>query len=332
MPAIEKVLRGKPVPGWYYRLSQYFREQFGEKVYKVPLDANLTCPNRDGTLSKMGCIYCYNPGFSPQARRREQEGRGTTILDQVRIRQLKMEKAEAAGFQPKKKYLAYFQSYSNTYGDISYLQRLYEEALEAPGVIGLSVATRPDCLSPKILDLLAGYAENYHIWLELGLQSSHDETLTRINRGHGYACFEEAVLRCLGRGLHLCAHLINGLPGEGTQEMLTTIKRLNGLPLQGVKFHQLQVIKGTPLYSLYEQGTIRVFGVEEYLDILCRQLETLRSDIVVHRLLSDVTDLDLLVAPTWRIYSTNFASKVQKELQNRHSYQGKHVAYSKPEN
>ncbi len=315
--------------GWYYRLSYFFKEYFGEKVYKVPIDVDLNCPNRDGTISSGGCIFCHIPGFSPSALRKEKSGGKEKIKNQVLSSQYKIEKVkemEKEGFIPKKKYLAFFQSYTNTYGKISFLDSLYREALALPGIVGLSVATRPDCLSSEVLDLFEEYAKENHLWLELGIQSVHDKTLKRINRGHDYACFEEAVNKCKDRGFFVCAHIINGLPGETKEDMLETVKRLNELPLQGIKFHHLQIIKDTPLYRMYKKGEVKVIEAQEYLDILCDQLEILREDIVVHRLISDVTEKELLIAPKWRIHPGTYARLVDEELKSRESYQGKKFA------
>jgi len=320
-----------PPLGWYYRLSTFFKEKFGEKVYKIPLDAGFTCPNRDGTISTGGCIYCCNAGFSPGALAAAGRGKSPSVSAQIRSYQLKLERKrrdllggdEEREFVPRYKYLAYFQASSNTYGSLSLLKELYEEVLRIPGVIGLSVATRPDCLSEGVLDLLASYAQDYHIWLELGLQSAHDRTLEAINRGHTYAQFAEAVLNSQNRGIYLCAHIINGLPGEGYREMLETIHSINSLPLNGIKFHQLQVFKGTPLSRLYEKGTISLLTMAEYLEILCDQLELLRPDIVVHRLLSEAASSDLLVAPEWTFSRAAFSQLVERKLRSRRSYQGK---------
>ncbi|MEW5921182.1 MAG: TIGR01212 family radical SAM protein [Bacillota bacterium] len=321
-------------PGWYYRLSSFFREKFGVRVTKIPLNAGLTCPNRDGALSEKGCIFCYNPAFSPAAAKRERgdENRSHGIRQQIRRFQWQMEgrgqpahgdKEPPPSFTPRNSYLAYFQAYSNTYGPHYLLDRLYNEALQAPGVIGLSVATRPDCLSADVLDLLTSLAGRHHIWLELGLQSAHDRTLKLINRGHNFACFQEAVQACQGRNLYLCVHLINGLPGEDPPAMLETVKRVSALPVHGVKFHQLQILAGTSLEPLYRQGAVSPLSLEEYLRITCDQLELLRDTIVVHRLLAETPQRDLLLAPDWHVPRARFAGMVEVELRRRGTHQGK---------
>ncbi len=321
-----------PVPGWYYRLSSFFRENFGEKIYKIPLDAGFSCPNRDGTLSTGGCIFCYNPSFSPASLERETKGEIKSLSEQIRSFQWRSEGGKKRlreqfsfppdNFIPRRKYLAYFQSYTNTYGDVKTLRRKYEEALFLPGIIGLSIGTRPDCLSSEILNLLESFSRDYHVWLEIGLQSSHNRTLERINRGHTFEQFAAAVKATEGRGIYTCAHIINGLPGENRAEMLETIQRMNVLPVQGIKFHQLQVLQGTPLAQLYFRGEIGVLTEEDYLGIVSDQLEILRGDIVVHRLLNEVTNRELLLAPQWQDSRTGFSRHVEDELKSRGTFQG----------
>jgi radical SAM protein (TIGR01212 family) len=327
-----------PPFGWYYRLSSFFKEKFNEKVYKIPLDAGLSCPNRDGTISTGGCLFCYNPSFSPGALLREKTGAELSLREQIRRFQFKKEKPGGESlpelipedFVPRRKYLAYFQSYSNTYAPVARLKELYEEALNTPGIVGLSIATRPDCLAPGVLELLSGYARRFHLWLELGLQSAHDQTLELINRGHSYRQFAEAVLESSSRGIYLCAHIINGLPGEGRKEMLETVHRINSLPLHGIKFHQLQIFRGTPLEALYQEEKIEVLSLQEYLQVLCSQLEVLRPDIVVHRLLAESTYDAFLLAPRWPLSRAAFSRLVEEELKKRNSYQGHRCSVSKP--
>ncbi len=319
------------VPGWYNRLSRFFKEKFGERVTKIPLDVGLTCPNRDGTVSREGCIFCHNPAFSPAAAKQDKASGPGDVLKHIRNFQWRSENRgelppgetePSPGFFPRNSYLAYFQAYSNTYGPLPLLERLYREALQTPGIIGLSVATRPDCLEPGVLDLLTDLAQRYHIWLELGLQSAHDRTLKLINRGHTFARFQEAVNACRGRGLYICVHLINGLPGEDTPAMLETAVRLATLPIHGVKFHQLQIIAGTSLEQLYRQGAVNPLSQTAYLDIICNQLEVLPAPIVVHRLMAETPRHDLLLAPDWHVQRAQFANMVEEELRRRGTWQG----------
>jgi radical SAM protein (TIGR01212 family) len=321
-----------PPAGWYYRLSSFFREKFGEKIYKIPLDAGFSCPNRDGTISTGGCIFCYNPSFSPTSVARETMEKAEPLSEQILRFQWRAEKGRKElkkqvslfpdSFLPRKKYLAYFQAYTNTYGEVGALKKIYEEALSFRGIIGLSIATRPDCLNSEILDLLESYTNDYHVWLEIGLQSSHNRTLERINRGHTFEQFAEAVKSIHGRGIYTCAHIINGLPGETGEDMLTTARRLSALPVQGIKFHQLQIMDKTPLAQLYRRGEVEVLTEGDYLSIICDQLELLRQDITVHRLLSEVTDPALLLAPEWQDSRAVFSRRVEEELESRGTFQG----------
>ena len=319
------------VPGWYNRLSRFFRDKFGERIIKIPLDVGLTCPNRDGTLSQEGCIFCHNPAFSPAAANEQHAGHTGDVRKHIRNFQWRSEnKVELPvgenepppEFIPRKRYLAYFQAYSNTYGPLPLLERRYAEALQTPGIIGVSVATRPDCLDTGVLDLLTALTRHHHIWLELGLQSAHDRTLKLINRGHTFACFRNAIYACQGRGLNICVHLINGLPGEAPPAMQETALRLAELPIQGIKFHQLQVMAGTKLEQLYRQGTVTPLSQMAYLEIICNQLEVLPAPIVVHRLLAETPRQDLLLSPHWHIPRAQFAVMVEKELRRRGTWQG----------
>lgn len=323
------------VPGWYHRLSLFFKNKFGERVTKIPLDLGLTCPNRDGTLSKEGCIYCYNPAFSPAAAMGEQRTHPRAVKQQIRKFQWLVESKRGSmtsdhtepplHFVPAKKYIAYFQTYSNTYGPLELLEKLYNEALQAPGVVGLSVATRPDCMRAEALELLTSLARDNHIWLELGLQSVHDRTLKLINRGHTFGCFQEVAYTCRDRNLKLCVHLINGLPGEDAGDMLETAKLVAALPVHGIKFHQLQVIKGTRLEQLYRDAAFSPLTLAQYLEIICNQLEVLPPHFVVHRLLAETMNRELLLAPDWHVPRAQFANMVEGELRRRGTYQGSRI-------
>jgi len=300
--------------GWYYRLSQYFRQIFGHPVYKIPLDAGFSCPNRDGTIAKTGCSYCYNPSFAPFINAENHSSNPLSITEQL---QKGMKKRSEA------KYLAYFQSYTNTYAPLNQLKELYDEALCDPAVIGLSIATRPDCITEKILELIEEYTQRYHVWIEYGLQSAHDRTLNQINRGHDAASFKRAVKLTRKKNISICAHIILGLPDETASMMLETIAFLNHLGVDGVKFHHLQVIEGTPLAGQYARGELSIYKKEEdYIPILCDCLEHLAPNVVIHRLASQATSRDLLIAPHWTMGAGQIASLVESELKKRGTYQG----------
>src|SRR5262245_52991661 len=216
----------------YYPFSRYLRERFGTRVYRVTIDGGFTCPNVDGSVAVGGCVYCDNRSFSPNRRLprvtlREQLDRGIVTL-QKRYR--------------ADRFLAYFQAGTNTYAPVERLRRLYDEALAHPQVVGLAIGTRPDCVPDEVLDLIEGYARDRYVCLELGLQTIHDRSLDWMNRGHHYDAFVDAVRRCQGRGLDLCAHVILGLPGESREDMLATADALTALPVQAVKIHNLHVV------------------------------------------------------------------------------------------
>lgn len=296
-------------PGWYYRLSRFFKEKFGEPVYKIPIDAGLSCPNRDGTVGTGGCSYCYNPSFSPFSCEEP-----ASVREQI----LKGKKKNRRAL-----YLAYFQAYTNTYAPVEQLKDLYEQALSASEVVGLSIATRPDTVSADILDLLEDYARRCHLWVEYGLQSSHDQTLAAINRGHDAYSFSRVVDMTRGRGIYTCVHIILGLPGENREMMLQTIDFINRCRVDGVKFHHLQVIKNTALTSDFQEGKVAVYKkAEDYIPVLCDCLERLSPDIVIHRLASQAASSDLLIAPHWPEGAGQIASMVETELKRRGTHQG----------
>jgi len=297
----------------YRDYNSYLREIFGERVQKLPLDAGLTCPNRDGTLSERGCIYCDARGSGTGAMIH----RGLSIAQQVaRGRRFAEEKYRA------KKFIAYFQSFTNTYAPLPRLRALYDEALFQPGLVGLSVATRADCVDCEVLDLLRSYQKDYLVWVEYGLQSAHDRTLKAINRGHDVACFERAVRRTSDHGINICAHVILGLPGEDRDMMLETARYLSRLPIQGVKIHLLYIVKGTRLEALYERDTFRCLSREAYADLVADFLEVLPSDMVIQRLTGDPPRGEL-IAPNWAAEKFRNLALIQSRLEQRNTWQGR---------
>ncbi|MBW1952964.1 MAG: TIGR01212 family radical SAM protein [Deltaproteobacteria bacterium] len=302
-----------PHPTKPYRdLNSYLLSQFGERVQKITLDAGLTCPNRDGRVGTGGCIYC-NPRGS---------GTGAWVQGKSITTQLQEGLARLGRRYQAKKFIAYFQSFCNTYAPLDQLKSLYEEALAFPEVVGLSIGTRPDCLSEEILELLAHYARTHLVWLELGLQSAHDATLRRINRGHDVACFSRAVEQAAGRGLHLLAHVILGLPGEGRAEILATADYLAARPLMGVKIHLLYIIRGTRLEHLYRRGDYQPLTEDKYVSLVVDFLERLPPQMVIHRLTGD-PHREELVAPTWCLHKAGVLEGIRQTFAARRSYQGK---------
>jgi hypothetical protein len=296
----------------YYPFSRFLRERFGTKVYRVTVDGGFTCPNVDGTVAVGGCVYCDNRSFSPNRRLprmpiREQVRRGIAILRQ-RYR--------------AEQFIAYFQAATNTYAPVAKLRKLYDEALDHPQVVGLAVGTRPDCVPDEVLDLLQRYARGRYVCLELGLQSVHDRSLDWMNRGHHLDAFLDAVRRAQGRGLDLCVHVILGLPGETHQDMLATADALAALPVQGVKIHNLHVVRDTPLERMYRAGEVRLFELGEYVQLVCDFLERLPPGMVIHRLSGDAPP-DYLVAPLWCLDKPALLHHIQAELERRGSWQGR---------
>jgi hypothetical protein len=297
----------------YRDYNTYLRELFGERVQKIPLDAGFTCPNRDGTISRGGCIYCDGRGSGSGA---------LTLRGESLDKQLLKGRDWARRKYGASKFIAYFQAFSNTYAPISHLRDLYDNALKHEGMVGLSVGTRPDCVDREVLELLGSYQENFLVWLELGLQSAHDSTLLQINRGHDVARFDRAVAEAHTRGLKVCAHVILGLPGEDREMMMKTAWHLGGLGVAGVKIHALYVVEGTPLAEIYQRGGYRCLEREEYVELLIDFLERLPSTAVIQRLTGDPMP-DELVTPLWVREKNKTLNLVAKRFEERDTWQGK---------
>ncbi len=296
----------------YNAFGQYMRDLFHTPVYKVNVDAGFTCPNRDGTVATGGCIYCNNDSFRPaactsSASVREQIERGIPYL---RSR------------YGAKKFLVYFQPYTNTYASVEILERLYRDALDHPGVTGLAIGTRPDCVDEEKIALLETLAKDSFILVEYGLQSVYDETLSFINRGHDYACFKNAVTLTAGRGIHVGAHVILGFPTETREQMLGMADELSRLPIEFLKVHQLQVVRDTALADLYVRKPFATFGYHEYLAMLADFLERLSPDIVLQRLFAAAPD-EILIAPIWDKTRSELLRDLDALVERRESYQGK---------
>ena len=296
----------------YYDLNSYLRSIFGCRVQKISLDAGLTCPNRDGSIATGGCIYCNSRGSGTGALQK-----GLSITEQI----LKGKESLKRRYKAKK-FIAYFQSFSNTYGPYEKLKGLYKEALAIDDIVGLSVGTRPDCVDESILTLLEGYTKDYLVWIEYGIQSIHDRTLTFINRGHDVRCFKRAVKATRTRGIKICTHVILGLPFEDRRDMLATAEAVAAMGIDGIKIHLLYVIKGTRMEKLYQEGTYRCLEQDEYANLVCDFLELLPPDMVIQRLTGDPHP-DELVAPEWSLRKNETLSLIKKILADRDSWQGK---------
>ncbi|MCU7797239.1 MAG: TIGR01212 family radical SAM protein [Candidatus Thiodiazotropha sp. (ex Myrtea spinifera)] len=286
--------------------GQYLLKHYGERVHKIALNAAFTCPNRDGSKGIGGCTFCNNVSFNPN-------GRQPAPLDQ----QIEAGRQVIRKRTGARKYLAYFQAYTNTYGDSERLAQLYEQALAEPDVIGLSIGTRPDCVPDEVLDLLAGYqAQGREIWLELGLQSAFDKTLARVNRGHGLAEYADTVKRARQRGLKVCTHLIAGLPGETDSHCRESLKRVLDLGTDGLKLHPLHVVKGTQLANSWRRGEYRPLSLDTYVDIAADMVEASPSSVVWHRL-TGTASKDILLAPLWCAEKWRVLNAITQELEQR---------------
>jgi radical SAM protein (TIGR01212 family) len=297
----------------YRDFNSYLREIFGERVQKISLDAGLGCPNRDGTISNSGCIFCNSRGSGTGALMND----GLSIDEQIVRAQSYMQKRYKA-----KKYIAYFQSFTNTYAPVPKLKALYDQALAYRNVVGLSVATRPDCIDENVLTLVSSYKKNRLVWIEYGLQSAHDMTLKRINRGHDAACFEQSVRMTAEYGISICAHIILGLPGEDREMMLQTARFLSNLPVHGIKIHLLYVVNGTPLSALYEKGELSCLEQEEYVALVVDFLELLPPEMVVQRLTGDPVKSEL-TAPSWALEKSENLRLINESLERRDTWQGR---------
>lgn len=296
----------------YLTFNEHLRRRFGAKVFKVPLDAGFTCPNRDGTLGTGGCIYCSARGSGDFAG-----AAGLSIHAQFAEVIGRMEKK-----WPKAKYLAYFQAYTNTYAPLRTLKKVYEAALQENNVVGLSIATRPDCLPRDVLDYLTELNRCTYLWLELGLQTIHGKTLQWIGRGHDYLQFLTGLNELHQREINVCGHIILGLPGETKTDMLATAQAVSRLPLQGIKIHLLHILKNTPLAGYYEQHPFSLLSCEEYVSLVADILELLPPEMIIHRLTGDGAPDDL-IAPAWSRKKWEVLNAIDKELERRDSWQGK---------
>jgi hypothetical protein len=296
----------------YSDYNAYLRDLFGERVQKISIDAGLSCPNRDGRLSRLGCIYCNEKGSGSGLSEK-----GLSIKQQIEAGKIgSMKKYKA------KKFLAYFQSYSNTYTTVDHMKALYDEALSCEGMVGMAIGTRPDCIDPEKLDLIQTYTKGYLVWIEYGLQSVHDDTLKRINRGHTFRDFTRAVELTRNRGIQICTHVILGLPGENREMMLETARTLADGGINGIKIHLLYVVKGTPLEKLWQRGEYTPMEQAEYVEMVCDFLELLPEHIIIQRITGDPHPDDLR-APLWAARYRETFNLIQDLLEKRDTFQGR---------
>ena len=306
----------------YNDLSAYLSAHFPYKVQKISLNAGFTCPNRDGTVGYGGCTYCNNQTFNPAYCKTEK-----TVTEQ-----LEEGKQFFARKYPEMKFLAYFQAYTNTYAELEELKRKYEEALQVKDVVGIVIGTRPDCMPDTLLDYLEELNQRTFLIVEYGVESTDNDTLKRINRGHTFEVAEEAIRKTAARGIRVGAHIILGLPGETNDQLIKQAGVLSALPLTTLKLHQLQLIKGTRMAHEFEMQPedFHLYSADEYIDLVIDYVEHLRPDIVLERFVSQ-SPKELLIAPDWGLKNHEFTDKVKKRMRERDAWQGKKYAIKKEE-
>ena len=297
----------------YHSLDYEMKHRFGEKVYKISLDGGLTCPNRDGTLDTRGCIFCSGNGSGDFAA-----PRCSSVTAQITQGIEGIKKRKQVG----RKFIAYFQSFTNTYAPVSYLEPLYKEALAHPDVVMLSIATRPDCLPPDVLQLLAECNRIKPVIVELGLQTSSEVTAQFIRRGYPLSVYEDAVTKLKGLGIEVVTHVIAGLPGETKQDFYNTLSHVAACHSDGIKIQLLHILKGTDLAALYESGQCTVLTQEEYIDLVLHSIALLPPEMTIHRLTGDGPK-ELLLAPLWSSRKREVLNEIHKQLKQQNIWQGK---------
>ncbi|SDH71819.1 TIGR01212 family radical SAM protein [Alteribacillus bidgolensis] len=297
----------------YHTWNYHLREHFGEKIFKIPLDAGFDCPNRDGKVASGGCTFCSERGSGDFAGDRKDD-----LITQFHTIKNRMHKKWKKG-----KYIGYFQAFSNTYAPVEELRELFEVILEQEDVVGLAIATRPDCLPDDVVEYLAELNERTYLWVELGLQTVHERTAMIINRAHDYECYKEGVNKLRKHGIRVCSHIINGLPLESHNMMKETAQEVAKLDVQGIKIHLLHLLKRTPMVKQYEKGMVDLMSKEDYVKLVVDQLEMLPPEMIVHRLTGDGPS-DLMIGPMWSLNKWEVLNAIDDELKNRNSWQGKH--------
>lgn len=295
----------------YHSLNYFLRDKFHDKVFKIALDGGFSCPNRDGTISSGGCLFCSERGSGDFAGNRE-----FSIKKQFKDIKDMMSKKWKTG-----KYIAYFQAYTNTYASIEVLREKYEEAVSVEGNVALAIATRPDCLGEDVLDLIEEYSHRVYTWIELGLQTCSDESAKVINRGYELSTFEEALKQLNKRNIDVVVHTIFGLPGENKEDMLKTIDYVAHKNIKGIKMHLLHLLENTQMTQLYEDGTLKFLQQEEYIDIICKSITMLPPNMVIHRLTGDAPR-ELLIGPMWSLKKWEVLNGIDNRLKELDLYQG----------
>ncbi|QPC47290.1 TIGR01212 family radical SAM protein [Mangrovibacillus cuniculi] len=298
----------------FYSWNTQLKEHFGQKIIKVSLDGGFDCPNRDGTVAHGGCTFCSAAGSGDFAGNRVEP---PPVQFQKGVE--KMSSKWKSG-----KYIAYFQAFTNTHAPVGVLRERFESVLTLDGVVGISIATRPDCLPDDVLDYLEELHHRTYLWVELGLQTIHERTALLINRAHDLKTYDKGVQALRKRGIRVCTHLINGLPLENYNMMMETAQYVADQDIQGVKLHLLHLLKGTPMVKQYEKGLVEFMSQQDYIELICDQLEILPSSVTIHRITGD-GPLSLMVGPMWSSDKWSVLNGINQELRNRDSWQGKKV-------
>ncbi|TDL34223.1 TIGR01212 family radical SAM protein [Jeotgalibacillus sp. S-D1] len=296
----------------YHTWNYHLRNHFGHKVIKIALDGGFDCPNRDGTVAHGGCTFCSAAGSGDFAGNR---------VDPLDV-QFYSVRDRANRKWKDGKFMAYFQAFTNTHAPVEVLREKYEQVLKLDDVVGLSIATRPDCLPDDVVDYLAELNERTYLWVELGLQTVHESTANIINRAHDFDCYKEGVEKLRSRGIRVCSHIINGLPQENYSMMMETAKAVAELDVQGIKIHLLHLLKGTPMVKQYEKGLLEFLTQEDYVNLVVDQLEILPPEMIIHRITGD-GPIDIMVGPMWSVDKWSVLNDIDQELIKRGSYQGK---------
>lgn len=299
----------------YNTLNDYYRQIFGEKIFKVPIDAGFDCPNRDGTVAHGGCTFCTVSGsgdaiVAPDAPIRDQFYKEIDFMHRK--------------WPDVKKYLVYFQNFTNTHDTVDVIRERYEQAINEPGVVGINIGTRPDCLPDETIAYIAELSDRMHVTVELGLQTTYDETSKIVNRAHTYDLYVETVkrLRQLAPKVEIVSHLINGLPGETHDMMIENVRRcVTDNEIDGIKLHLLHLMTSTKMQRDYHEGRLKLLGMEEYVNIICDQLEIIPKNIIIHRITGDAPR-DMLIGPMWSLKKWEVLNAIDQEMDRRGSYQG----------
>jgi len=292
----------------YLQFSTYLKQRFGKKIWKIPVDAGMTCPNRDGTKGNSGCIFCDNAAFAQPDNR--------PILTQIQHHMARLRQSRNVDA-----FIIYFQSFTNTYAPLVQLRKLWDQVSAFDNVVGFAVGTRPDCVDDAVLDLLASYTPGLEVWLELGVQSTHNKSLALLRRGHDYSHSHHAIIGAAERGLKVSTHLILGLPGESDLDIHQTIETMAALPIHGLKLHPLQILSGTVLADMYQRGEVELMPRMDYLNLVCDVIERIPSHVVMQRLTAEAY-WGRLIAPEWGIEKMAALNEIDAILEKRDSYQG----------